>query len=55
MARSTNKISVEIDLFDCDEDEIIAFVQKNYSPEDVFPKDELTTWATDNGFLLPEN
>lgn len=50
MAKTTNKISVEIDLFDCNENEIIAFVQKNYSPDDVFPKDELIQWATNNGF-----
>lgn len=55
MARSTNKISVEIDLFECDEKEILEFVQKNYDPEDVFQKDELTKWATNEGFVLAEN
>ncbi|MEN6533993.1 MAG: hypothetical protein ABFD89_10050 [Bryobacteraceae bacterium] len=50
MARSSNRINVEIDLFDCDETEIIDFVQKNYAPEDVFSKDDLSQWATDNGF-----
>lgn len=55
MARSTNKITVEIDLFECDESEIIEFVRKNYGPEDVFPKDELTEWATNNGFAPSEN
>ena len=55
MARSTNKISVEIDLFECDEKEILEFVQKNYDPEDVFPKDELTKWAANEGFVPSEN
>lgn len=34
-----------------EEDEIIAWIKKNYYPGEVFSLEELTEWAEDNGFV----
>lgn len=34
-----------------DDDEIIAYIQKNKRPDEVFEERELRDWALDNGFV----
>lgn len=33
------------------DDEIVAYIQKNYCPEDVFTTSDLEYWALSNGFV----
>jgi len=39
---------------DIDDDALTKYVQENFSPEDVFPENELRDWAEDNGFVQEE-
>ena len=32
-------------------DEVIEFISNEFSPDDVFSKDALETWALNNGFV----
>jgi len=34
-----------------DDDEVTAYVAKNYDPEDIFDNDTLEAWASENGFI----
>jgi len=36
------------------DDDIIAYIKKKYSPEDVFDVSDLEDWAKDNGFIEEE-
>ena len=45
-----DRIDIEIDLEDHESD-VVSYVQRNKSPEDVFPKGELNDWAEDNGWV----
>lgn len=37
-----------------DSDEIVEWVQKHYFPQDVYPREELDLWATENGYIKKE-
>lgn len=43
--------SLEINLADIDIDDLVAFIVKNYSPEEIYPVDELEDWASRHGFV----
>lgn len=53
------KTSVEIDLTDLDEDELLDYVRNNYTPKDLFEdlgaddidEDLLIKWAEENGYV----
>ena len=40
--------------FRVDSYNLVAWVQENFSPEDVFPEDELETWAKGKGWVKEE-
>jgi len=40
----------EIDL-----DDVKEAIQQNYNPEEIFDKDELSSWAEGNGFVREES
>ena len=40
-----------INAVEIDDDVVKEYVQANYSPEDVFPENELRDWAESNGFI----
>ena len=45
--------SVDIDnVFD--PADIVEWIRRNYYPEEVFTKEDLTRWAEDNSFVLEE-
>ena len=44
-----------INSVDVDEDVIKEYVQGNFSPDDIFPKDELKQWDESNGFVRDED
>ena len=49
VGKHTGRVVAEIYLGSI-EDEILEWVRDKFSPEDVFAKDELSEWATENGF-----
>lgn len=50
MPRLSSQVSIDIDLHDIS-DEIVEFVKKNFTPDQVFDHDDLESWADDNGYI----
>lgn len=51
MARGHNEVSVPIDLNEIDANDMKAYIEDKYSPEDMFDEDVLAEWAMENGFI----
>ena len=44
--------NLRFDLADLNQDDLLAYVQECYSPDDVFKTKELEDWAEFNGYTL---
>ena len=44
------KTSIEINLSDLDEDDLLGYVRLRYGPSDVFTESILGEWSLENGF-----
>lgn len=43
--------SRDISTVDIEESALIDYIKTNYSPDDIFPDDELEDWAERNGYV----
>lgn len=51
MPRGKNEVTVPIDLNEIDANDLRAYVESKYAPEDMFDEDALAEWAMENGFI----